>query len=79
MKVAVSIPDAVFAEAERLAAELGTSRSDLYRRALEEFVGRHAPAQVTATLDRLFEDLNPADAREFVRRAGRHALSRSEW
>jgi metal-responsive CopG/Arc/MetJ family transcriptional regulator len=79
MKVAVSIPDGVFAEAERLAAELGTSRSDLYRRALEEFVGRHAPAQVTAALDRLFEEVDPADGREFVRRASRRSLSRSEW
>ena len=43
MKTAVSIPDDVFEEAERLATELKTSRSQLYSRALQEFVARHAP------------------------------------
>jgi hypothetical protein len=43
MKTAVSIPDDVFEEAERLAAELRTSRSRLYSRALRELVARPAP------------------------------------
>jgi metal-responsive CopG/Arc/MetJ family transcriptional regulator len=38
MKIAVSIPDEVFAEAESLAQRLNTSRSELYSRALTEFV-----------------------------------------
>src|SRR6266511_1777128 len=42
MKTAISIPDDVFEEAERLATELQTSRSQLYSRALQEFVARHA-------------------------------------
>jgi metal-responsive CopG/Arc/MetJ family transcriptional regulator len=45
MKTAISIPDEVFEEAERLAIELQTSRSQLYSRALQEFVARHAPAR----------------------------------
>jgi metal-responsive CopG/Arc/MetJ family transcriptional regulator len=50
MKTAVSIPDEVFAEAERLASELQTSRSQLYSRALQEFVARHAPERLTEAI-----------------------------
>jgi metal-responsive CopG/Arc/MetJ family transcriptional regulator len=78
MKVAVSIPDPVFLEAEALAAELRTSRSDLYRRALEEFVGRHAPARVTAELDRVLAASDePPD--EFTHVTARRALARTRW
>lgn len=42
MKTAVSIPDDVFEEAERLAMDLQTSRSQLYSRALRELVASHA-------------------------------------
>lgn len=38
MKTAVSIPDDVFAKADRLAKQLQTSRSDLYSRALAEYI-----------------------------------------
>jgi hypothetical protein len=40
MKVDVSIPDLIFAEAEDLAKQFGTSPSELYRRAPGEFVSR---------------------------------------
>lgn len=43
MKVAVSIPDGVFGEAEQLAKEQGASRSALYSKALREYLGRHSP------------------------------------
>jgi len=39
-------------EAERLAAELQTSRSQLYSRALQEFVARHAPDRLTEAMNR---------------------------
>jgi predicted transcriptional regulator len=51
MKTAVTIPDDVFAEAEFLAKALKTSRSEIYSRALAEFVGRHAPDRVTKALN----------------------------
>ena len=40
MKVAVSIPDEVFSEAEDLAKQLKASRSEIYSRARGEFVGQ---------------------------------------
>jgi metal-responsive CopG/Arc/MetJ family transcriptional regulator len=51
VKVAVSIPDAIFKEAEALAKQYRTTRSDLYRRALGEFVERHAPRSVTQQMN----------------------------
>lgn len=78
MKTAISIPDDVFEEAERLAAELKTSRSRLYSRALTEFVARHAPDRITEAMDRTVEEAgNEVD--EFTRRAAQRVLERSEW
>ncbi len=78
MKVAVSIPDEVFAEAESLAKELKASRSELYRRALSEFLGRHAPDRITEQMDRVVTDVGEGSDK-FVRRAARNVLRRVEW
>lgn len=77
MKTAISIPDDVFKDAERLARRLGHSRSQLYSRALREFVARHEPDHVTAVLDEMCTGELAADA--FVARAGRRAIERTEW
>jgi metal-responsive CopG/Arc/MetJ family transcriptional regulator len=78
MKAAVSIPDEVFEEADRLARQLKTSRSELYSRALKEFLARHAPDQVTETMNRVCDELGePPD--EFGRRAARRTLEKSDW
>ena len=58
----MSIPDEVFEDAERLARRLKRSRSEVYSRALAEYVARHAPDQVTEQMDRVVEELaEPAD------------------
>jgi metal-responsive CopG/Arc/MetJ family transcriptional regulator len=78
MKTAVSIPDEVFEEADRLAKELKTSRSDLYSRALKEFLARHAPDAVTDAMNRVVADVGETSD-PFVSRAARLALERTEW
>jgi metal-responsive CopG/Arc/MetJ family transcriptional regulator len=78
MKTAISIPDDIFADAERLAKRLKQSRSQVYSRALAEYLARHAPDQVTEAMDRALEELaEPRD--EFVATAARRALKRNEW
>jgi predicted transcriptional regulator len=78
MKTAISIPDEIFEEAERLARRLKQSRSEVYSRALAEYVARHAPDKVTEELDRALKELaEPND--EFAPAAGRRALRRTEW
>jgi len=78
MKTAVSIPDDVFADAERLAKQLKKSRSQLYSHALREYVTRHAGEHVTEALDKVCADVSgPAD--DFGTAAGRRRLRRTEW
>ncbi len=56
MKTAISIRDEVFEAAERTAQVLGLSRSQLYTRAVSEFVARHRNEGVTALLDAVYGD-----------------------
>ncbi|NOY43205.1 MAG: hypothetical protein GXP26_15400 [Planctomycetes bacterium] len=78
MKTAVSIPDEVFEEAERLASRLQTSRSQLYAKALAEFVARHDDDRITAAMDQVVEEVgNEVD--DFTREAARQTLQQVEW
>ena len=78
MKTAISIPDDVFADADRLAKALKTSRSELYSRAVREYVSRHATGEVTASLDRTCQEIGAADA-DFAGEASRRVLEGVEW
>ena len=80
MKIAVSIPDPIFDEAERLAKRLNTSRSELYARALGRFVADHAPDRVTEAMDAALKAVKgeqKADA--FTKEAARRVLKSAEW
>lgn len=78
MKTAVSIPDEVFKKVERLARRERRSRSEVFSAALREYVARHAPDEVTQTLDRVVEAVgDQSDA--FVTVAARRVLERGEW
>jgi metal-responsive CopG/Arc/MetJ family transcriptional regulator len=78
MKTAISIPDEIFEDAERLAKRLKRSRSEVYSRALAEYVARHAPDKVTEDMDRALEEVSEA-ADDFVPTAARRALRRTDW
>lgn len=78
MKTAVSVPNEVFAEAERLARRLKKSRSRLYSEAVADYVARHDADQVTAKLDEVLAG-ERMGASEFVTAATRAALERTEW
>ena len=54
MKTAISIRDEIFQAAERTAQALGLSRSELYARAVAEFVARHSAERVTSGLDAVY-------------------------
>jgi|GEM_PF-322670 len=76
MKTAVSVPDEVFEEAEKLAKRLKVSRSELYAKALENYVRQHSPDAVTEAYNGLC-DSEPS--RDFARRAVRKSLEKVEW
>ena len=80
MKTAISIPDAVFEEAERLAKSRGWSRSELYTNAVTAYVNAERFSGVREKLDALYgsgaEDssLDPLLAEAQVR-----SLPRESW
>lgn len=78
VKTAVSIPDDIFEEAERLVDRLQSSRSQLDTRALAEFVARYADHRVEATMNAVVAEVGPA-VDEFTREAARKTLRRVEW
>ena len=79
MKIAVSIPDDAFAEAESLAQRLKTSRSELYSRALIEFVGHHAPERITEQMNKTVSEIGGGEPDAFRAEAARRVFKRAEW
>lgn len=78
MKTAVSIPDELFRSADALARRLGKSRSQVYREALAEYVGKRQIGATTRALDDVTEALGQARD-PWLDEAGRLALERTEW
>lgn len=54
MKTAVSVPDDTFRRADVAAHRLGVSRSELYVRALEAYLGPPTDDEVTVRLDAVY-------------------------
>ncbi len=79
MKTAVSVPDDLFAQADRLAKRSRRSRSEVYSAALREYVARHAPDEVTAGLDAVLAELGKPGPDGFAGRAARRTLESAEW
>jgi metal-responsive CopG/Arc/MetJ family transcriptional regulator len=78
MKIAISIPDDVFRDAEQLAAELQCSRSQLYSRAVREYVAHRSADKVTKALNAVYDD-DQEEEREWARAAGARVMERTEW
>lgn len=56
MKTAISIPDELFDSAEGTARRLGVSRSELYARALREYLAEHGTEGITERLNEVYGD-----------------------
>ncbi len=78
MKTAISIPDHVYAEAERLSRRLKKSRSQVYTEAVTEYLARHDPEAVTEAMNKVCEavDTRPEPA---VSAAAKRTLQQVEW
>ena len=78
MKTAVSIPDPIFAKADRYARRVKKSRSRVFSEALREYLARHSPDEVTEAMDQALEALDePRD--QFVAKASEQILRHVEW
>lgn len=77
MKTSVSLPNDLFEDAEAFAAELGVTRSQLYARAIEEYVRTRSKDEVAKRLrDFYCEGVEPDAA---VTSYSRRILARAEW
>ncbi len=80
MKTAISIPNALFEEAERLAKRRGWSRSELYANAVAEYVRNERFLGVRERLDLVYGNsaddstLDPA-----LQRAQSSSLPEEKW
>lgn len=78
MKTAISVPDEVFERAERAAQRLKLSRSELYSRALSEYLARHTDSEVTAAINAAISEAGqPLD--HVVTASGARRLLENEW
>ncbi len=78
MKTAISLPDPLFEAADKLAKRMKVSRSALYARAVEDFVRRNDPDDLTAEIDRVLADA-PEGRDTFVDAAAGAMLRRVVW
>jgi len=78
MKTAISIPEEIFISAEKLAKDLRISRSELYSRAVGEFVKERRFNGVTEKLNKIYgkssSSLHPR-----IREAQASSITEEEW
>ena len=78
MKTAISIPDNVFKDVEKLARRTKRSRSQLFSDAAKEYLARHTDDDVTEAMNRVCAEVGVGED-EFAARAARDILQRVEW
>jgi metal-responsive CopG/Arc/MetJ family transcriptional regulator len=78
MKTAISLPDDLFESADELAERLGVSRSELYARAVAEYLAKHKGEDVTARLNKVYAD-EPSGVDRPLRSAQARSVVSSEW
>ena len=64
MKTAISLPDHLYEEAERTAHNLGIPRSQLFAKALEEFIAFHKRENITERLNRVYSGIDSSESED---------------
>jgi len=78
MKVAISVPDAVFEAGEHLARQLKLSRSQLYSDALAAYLTSKGSAAVTAKLNAIYSE-NSSSLDESITAAQMASVGHETW
>jgi metal-responsive CopG/Arc/MetJ family transcriptional regulator len=68
VKTAISLPEPLFERADAFARQQRISRSQLFARAVEEFLRHHESQALLEALNRVYEDLSPTPEEKEVRR-----------
>jgi metal-responsive CopG/Arc/MetJ family transcriptional regulator len=58
MKTAISLPDQLYQEAEKTAHTLGIPRSQLFAKALEDFIALHKRENITERLNLVYSKID---------------------
>ena len=58
MKTAVSLPERLYKDAEKAAKSMGIPRSQLFAKALEEYISHHKRDKVTEKLNEIYKNSN---------------------
>ena len=77
MKIAISVPNAIFEAAERIAERLNISRSQLYSQAVETFVKAHRGEDIREALETVY-GAEPSELDPVIEQLQFEAL-REEW
>lgn len=78
-KTAVSVPNQLFDEAEKFARKQKMSRSELYSKAIAEYLAAHRLESITEALDAIYAD-EPAQLDEVIQHLQAASLPmEDEW
>ena len=78
MKTAISIPDSIFELADRFAERQGLSRSELYTRAVKDYLERHREDRVTEVLNDIYNQ-ESAEMDPNIERLQFGSLTKESW
>jgi predicted transcriptional regulator len=78
MKTAISVPDDLFRSADAAARRLRVSRSELYAKAMAEFLKRQDSDAITERLNEVYSS-QPAKLDSGLQRAQLKSLKRERW
>jgi len=61
MKTAISLPDTLYEDAEKTAKSMGIPRSQLFAKALEEFINHHKIESITEKYNEIYSQIDSKD------------------
>ena len=79
MKTAISLPDELFEAADRVAQRLGLSRSELYQRAIAQYIQDKSDQAVTDQLDSIYTSEDPGQLDPVLDALQKASLVREDW
>ena len=82
VKTAISLPGPLLERADALARQQKISRSQLFARAVEEFLRRYESQALLESLNRVYEDSSPTPEEKEVRRLMKQkqrGMAKGEW
>ncbi len=78
MKTAISIPDPIFQSAEVMAHKLAISRSELFTKAISEYLESHKYLDVTESLNKVHAEASSSLDKEFTEMQF-HSIEKEIW